>query len=65
MNLKLSTRNFADWYRLYLPDPQETERNLEWSPPDEFYQGNNVGTITESITWNDLYNISLIIKLIH
>ena len=32
---EIATRNFSDWYRLYLPDPQENERNLECSclPP--------------------------------
>jgi len=54
---ELATRTFSDWYRLYLPDPQQTERNLEWTPPDEFYHGNNLLeelTETNSLTWNDL-----------
>lgn len=25
---------FADWYRIYLPDPEENIFNLEWIPPD-------------------------------
>jgi ATP-dependent Zn protease len=57
--LELSTRAFADWYRLYLPDPQETERNLEWIPPDEFYHSNTlIEELSSSITWNDLAGIS-------
>ena len=36
-----STRTFSDWYRIYLPDPQQVERNLEWIPPDEYYQTNS------------------------
>lgn len=31
----------ADWYRLYLPNPEETLLNLEWIPPDEYYHSNN------------------------
>lgn len=53
--------NFADWYRLYLPNPEETERNIDWSPPDEFYHGNvlNIPANKESsITWNDLHSIA-------
>lgn len=51
--------NFADWYRLYLPNPEETEINPEWSPPDEFYHRNKMlEEVTGSITWNELYNIS-------
>ena len=28
---------YDDWYRIYLPDPQESERNEEWVIPDEYY----------------------------
>ena len=38
---EFSTRVFSDWYRIYLPDPQQVERNLEWIPPDEYYQTNS------------------------
>ena len=56
---EIATRTFADWYRLYLPDPQETERNLEWSPPDEFYQANSsLQYLTKSINWNTLDSIT-------
>lgn len=26
-----------DWYRIFLPDPQQTERNDEWIPPDQYW----------------------------
>ena len=26
-----------DWYRIFLPDPQQTERNDEWMPPDQYW----------------------------
>lgn len=57
---EISTRAFSDWYRLYLPDPQQTERNLEWTPPDEFYHGNDFSEkLTESVTWNQISNIQI------
>jgi ATP-dependent Zn protease len=56
---EVATRHFSDWYRLYLPDPQENERNLEWSPPDEFYHGNNlIEHLTDFSNWNDISGIS-------
>ena len=57
--LEFVDRNFADWYRLYLPNPEETELNPEWSPPDEFYHRNKMlEEVSGSVTWNDLYTIS-------
>ena len=31
-------KQYSDWYRLYLPDPDERDWNEEWVPPDEYYQ---------------------------
>ena len=28
---------YDDWYRIYLPDPEESERNDEWVTPDQYY----------------------------
>ena len=28
---------YDDWYRIYLPNPEESERNEEWVTPDEYY----------------------------
>lgn len=51
---------FADWYRFYLPDPEESLLNLEWVPPDEYYHSNdflkNISTRSKT-TLNDLYRI--------
>ena len=52
---------YDDWYRIYLPDPEENERNEEWIPPDEYYHNNNqlsdlaLNSNNCSINWNDLY----------
>jgi ATP-dependent Zn protease len=51
---------FADWYRIYLPDPEESLLNLEWIPPDEFYHNNDsLKTLspTSLISFNELYKI--------
>ena len=57
--------NNSDWYRLHLPDPEETERNIDWVSPDDHYHSVNaklfrdIGTTTFSkVTWNDLYLIN-------
>ena len=54
-------RNFADWYRIYLPNPEETELNIEWSLPDEFYHknvSNKAVNKKTSVIWNDLVTIA-------
>ena len=58
---------YAQWYRIYLPDPEETERNEEWIPPDQYYNNTknlqNISNIfikiknKREITWNDFYKI--------
>ena len=35
--LKFVERNFSNWSRFYLSNPEKTDRNPEWVPPDEFY----------------------------
>ena len=35
--VELVQPSFSQWYRFYLPDPAESERNDEWIPPDENY----------------------------
>ena len=57
--------NNSDWYRLHLPDPEETERNIDWVSPDDHYHSvdaklfRDIGTNTfSSLTWNDLYLIN-------
>lgn len=51
---------FANWYRLYLPDPEERLLNLEWIPPEQFYHTNEslkqMSQKSDS-SINDLYKI--------
>ena len=56
---------YDDWYRIYLPDPEESERNDEWIAPDEYYHdNNNLSNLKlsssrtfnfSSMDWNELY----------
>lgn len=59
-NFEFATRTFSNWYRLYLPDPLQKERNLEWIPPDEYYHGSNFASkLSENILWNDISSIKI------
>ena len=50
---EFATRLFSDWYRIYLPDPQQIERNLEWIPPDEYSHSNSLLNFNQSHSnWN-------------
>jgi ATP-dependent Zn protease len=35
--LEFVEKNFTNWSRLYLSNPEQNDRNPEWLPPDEFY----------------------------
>nr|YP_009306374.1 cell division protein [Caulerpa cliftonii]AOP19278.1 cell division protein [Caulerpa cliftonii] len=37
-NYPYFTEEYLKWSRIYLSDPQTSERNVEWVDPDEFYQ---------------------------
>nr|AYC64516.1 Cell division protein FTSH [Pseudoderbesia arbuscula] len=50
--------NFVDhsvlnWYRIYLADPEESEQNIEWVPPDDFYLTENISQMNLSSFWNN------------
>ena len=40
-----------EWYRLYLSDPEETEQNIEWVPPDSFFTS-TPEQLSPLCTWN-------------
>ena len=52
--LEFVEKNFANWSRLYLSNPEQSERNPEWLPPDEFYHSysglKNVKTSVKYLT---------------
>lgn len=59
-DFELATRKFSDWYRLYLPEPEQNDLNLEWVPPDEFYNNSNLlEKLSKSINWNEFSLIKI------
>lgn len=51
---------YAEWYRIYLPDPEESILNIEWVPPDEYYHANDsLKTISNksNLKLNEIYKI--------
>lgn len=54
---------YMNWYRIYLANPEERERNEEWIPPDEYYHNNynlldlGASSTKSIIDFNDLYAI--------
>jgi len=49
-----------DWYRLYIPDPDEKIYNIEWIPPDVFFHTNSIEKTLSNqstISYNTLYEI--------
>ncbi len=61
--LRLLDPTYSEWYRLYLPNPEERELNEEWIPPDEFYHNNSSlknllpRKTSPSVTLNDFYEL--------
>lgn len=39
--LEFVEKNFTNWSRFYLYNPEQNERNPEWFPPDEFYHSSS------------------------
>ena len=39
--LEFVEKNFTNWSRLYLSNPEQSERNPEWFPSDEFYHSSS------------------------
>ena len=51
-----------EWFKIYIPNPQESERNVYWLPPDDFYHNiqhstnllRRKGGGQDSLHWNHL-----------
>ncbi len=46
-------RSVLNWYRIYLSDPEESEQNIEWVPPDDFYHTENLSQMNPYFFWNN------------
>lgn len=51
-------KSIMEWYRIYLAEPEEDERNIEWVPPDDYYTGLNIRTADSMIYWHHLLKLS-------
>lgn len=49
--------NTMRWYRLFLPIPEESERNIEWAPPDDYYTGIDIRKTSQAIFWQDFIKL--------
>lgn len=62
--LELVQPLYSKWYRLYLPDPKESDRNDEWLPPDENYhttlpyQTISINETKTSLSWNEFHPLN-------
>jgi hypothetical protein len=43
-----SEESFADWYRIYIADPEEKSSNIEWVAPDDYYQNHPIKIFTKT-----------------
>nr|YP_009106187.1 cell division protein [Binuclearia lauterbornii]AIT95002.1 cell division protein [Binuclearia lauterbornii] len=51
---------YAEWFRIYLPDPEESTLNIEWVPPDEYFHTNScLKPISKksNVEFNEIYKI--------
>ena len=51
-------KNVMDWYRIYLAEPEENERNIEWVPPDDYYTGLNIRLTNSLIYWHHFLKLT-------
>nr|QHD45167.1 ATP-dependent zinc metalloprotease FtsH [Codium fragile] len=50
--LTIINRSILDWYRILLPDPETTEQNIEWVPPDSYFNSVELNQMNSLTTWN-------------
>ena len=52
----------SNWYRLHIPDPKETVRNIDWIGPDEHYHSidANIFKNTETTRNNGIFTKALL-----
>ena len=51
-------RSLMDWYRIYCSEPEESERNIEWVPPDEYYNALNIRLKDSFIYWHHFLKLT-------
>lgn len=48
---------YADWYRIYVTNPDENETNDEWISPDRYFHANQTYLLTRTINFNNFYKM--------
>jgi AAA+ superfamily predicted ATPase len=51
-------KSIMDWYRIYVVEPEEDERNIEWVPPDDYYTGLNIRLTSSFIYWHHFLKLA-------
>lgn len=51
-------KSIMEWYRIYLAEPEEDERNIEWVPPDDYYTGLNIRMTNSLIYWHHFLKLT-------
>ena len=51
-------KSIMEWYRIYLAEPEEDERNIEWVPPDDYYTGLNIRMTSSLIYWHHFLKLT-------
>ena len=50
--------SLVDWYRIYCSKVEESEENIEWVPPDDYYNTSNLRSKDSFIIWEKFLKIT-------
>ena len=50
-------KGLMEWYRIYCSEVEEDEQNIEWVPPDDYYNTSNLRS-KDSILWESFLKIT-------
>ena len=51
-------RSFMKWYRIHCSEAEESERNIEWVPPDDYYNVLNIRLKDSFILWENFLKLT-------
>ena len=51
-------RTFMKWYRIHCSESEESERNIEWVPPDDYYNVLNIRLKDSFILWENFLKLT-------
>jgi hypothetical protein len=50
-------KGLMEWYRIYCSQVEESEQNIEWVPPDDYFNTSNLRS-KDSILWESFLKIT-------